>query len=121
MNRNSLMAGVVVVSLLCGGLAQANVGPDEVIRQASIRCWTWSTRERDELKADPDELYRVVDDILLPRFDRRYTGGLVMGKYWRKATPNSGTALSSRCTVRWSRPTPAASSNTAATSCRSCR
>lgn len=86
MNRNSFMAGVVVVSLLCGGLAHANVGPDEVIRQASDQVLDAVNARRDELKADPDELYRVVDDILLPRFDRRYTGGLVMGKYWRKAT-----------------------------------
>ncbi len=87
MNRNSLMAAAILVALLCGGPAQANIGPDEVIRQASDQVLDVVNARRDELKADPDELYKVVDDILLPRFDRRYTGGLVMGKYWRKASP----------------------------------
>ncbi|MGB5622794.1 MAG: ABC transporter substrate-binding protein [Gammaproteobacteria bacterium] len=86
MNRNPLMAVAVLAALLCAGLAQANVGPDDVIRQASDQVLDAVNARRDELKADPDELYRVVDDILLPRFDRRYTGGLVMGKYWRQAS-----------------------------------
>jgi len=39
-----------------------------------------------ELKEDREELYRVIDRILLPRFDRRYAAQLVLGRYWRSAS-----------------------------------
>lgn len=87
MNRSRPIPVLLFAVLLWSGVAQANVGPDEVIREASDEVLAALNARRDELKADPDELYKVVDDILLPRFDRRYTGGLVMGKYWRKASP----------------------------------
>lgn len=87
MNTSQRVTGMLFVFLLWSGMAHANVGPDQVIREASDQVLAAVNARRDELKANPDELYKVVDDILLPRFDRRYTGGLVMGKYWRKATP----------------------------------
>jgi phospholipid transport system substrate-binding protein len=39
-----------------------------------------------ELSENRDELYKVIDRILLPRFDRRYAAQLVLGRYWRTAS-----------------------------------
>jgi len=39
-----------------------------------------------ELEEDREELYRLIDRILLPRFDRRYAAQLVLGRYWRSAS-----------------------------------
>jgi phospholipid transport system substrate-binding protein len=85
--RNRILALTAVGALVFGvGAAATAAGPDEVIREASSEIVAVLDTRRDELAADEQELYRVVDDILLPRFDRRYAGGLVMGKYWREAT-----------------------------------
>jgi phospholipid transport system substrate-binding protein len=85
--RNRILALTAVGALVFGGGAAATAaGPDEVIREASSEIVAVLDTRRDELAADEQELYRVVDNILLPRFDRRYAGGLVMGKYWREAT-----------------------------------
>jgi phospholipid transport system substrate-binding protein len=85
--RNLTLALAAAGALVLGaGAAATAAGPDEVIRQASSEIVAVLDTRRDELAANEDELYRVVDDILLPRFDRRYAGGLVMGKYWREAT-----------------------------------
>jgi phospholipid transport system substrate-binding protein len=62
-------------------------GPDEVIREASDLMLKALGERRAEFESDPDSLYAAVDEILLPRFDRKYTGVLVMGKTARKATP----------------------------------
>ena len=78
------LAGAFALGLIAAASATA-AGPDEVIRQASDEIVAVLATRRDELTADTDELYRVVDEILLPRFDQRYAGGLVMGKYWRQA------------------------------------
>jgi phospholipid transport system substrate-binding protein len=85
--RNRILALTAVGALVFGvGAAATAAGPDEVIREASGEIVAVLDTRRDELAADEQELYRVVDNILLPRFDRRYAGGLVMGKYWREAT-----------------------------------
>ncbi len=62
-------------------------GPDDVIREASDLMLEALAERRSEFEANPDALYATVDEILLPRFDRMYTGVLVMGKTARKATP----------------------------------
>ena len=41
---------------------------------------------KDELAADSEQLYAVIDDILLPRFDRRFAAGQVLARHWRRAT-----------------------------------
>jgi phospholipid transport system substrate-binding protein len=87
MNMRKIMTALAAAgALLTGaGVAATTAGPDEVIRQASDEIVEVLDTRRDELAEDHDELYAVVDEILLPRFDRRYAGGLVMGKYWRQA------------------------------------
>ena len=39
----------------------------------------------DELASDPDALYALIDEILLPRFDRKFAAQMVMAKHWRAA------------------------------------
>lgn len=41
---------------------------------------------REELTADKQKLYAMIDEILLPRFDRQYAAQLVLGQHWRSAS-----------------------------------
>ncbi|MFQ6006673.1 MAG: phospholipid-binding protein MlaC [Woeseia sp.] len=41
---------------------------------------------RDELAGDNEALYALIDGILLPRFDRRYSAQLVLARHWRTAS-----------------------------------
>ena len=78
---------VLILLTTLTGVARATAeGPDDVIRDASQEILAVLETRREELTADEDALLTVVDEILLPRFDRRYSGGLVMGKYWRQAS-----------------------------------
>ena len=79
----ALIAGLIAVSL---PIAAATQGPEDVIREASDLTLEAIDGRRQELKNDQEELFRVVDEILLPRWDRNYSGQLVMGKYWREAS-----------------------------------
>ena len=50
---------------------------------------TWPSAvsgKKEALAADPEALYVVINDILLPRFDRRYAAQLVLGRHWRTAS-----------------------------------
>ena len=79
----TLLIGLVAAFVASPGLAEP--GPAAVIEEVSTLMLEAINDRRDELEGDAQELQRIVDEILLPRFDLRYSGGLVMGKYWRKA------------------------------------
>jgi phospholipid transport system substrate-binding protein len=82
----SSLAMALLLSLPQAALPSAT-GPGDVIREASDEMLAALNAHREEYRKDHDALYAEIDKILLPRFDRMYTGGLVMGKYWRRATP----------------------------------
>jgi phospholipid transport system substrate-binding protein len=82
----TLLATALLASLPPAAVSSAT-GPGEVIREASSEMLDALNEHRDLFRKDRDALYAAVDEILLPRFDQNYSGGLVMGKYWRRATP----------------------------------
>ena len=45
------------------------------------------SERKDELAADPEALYALIDGILLPRFDRTNAAKAVLSKHWKTATP----------------------------------
>lgn len=95
MNFRTIRVHLAVATLAIAGVAAAGVGhaaspersPEQVIRDASELTMAAIDGRRDELKNDRDALFTIVDEILLPRWDRQYTGQLVMGRNWRDATP----------------------------------
>jgi phospholipid transport system substrate-binding protein len=73
--------------------AEPAQSPEEVIRDASREAMAAIESRRAELAADRQALFELVDEILLPRWDRQYTGQLVMGRYWREASPEQREAF----------------------------
>ncbi len=76
----------MVLATASPATAQANA-PETVIKETSQEILDAIEDDREALATDRDALQEVVDDILLPRFDREYSGRLVMGKSYRDATP----------------------------------
>jgi len=83
---SALLAVALLVAIPQAALTNTP-GPAEVIRQASDEMLAALNAHREEYRKNHGALYAEIDKILLPRFDRMYSGGLVMGKYWRQATP----------------------------------
>lgn len=69
--------------LSCGAMAQS---PNDVVQEAADELAAGLEGRKEELDADRDALYVLIDQILLPRFDRRYAAQLVLGKHWRNAS-----------------------------------
>jgi phospholipid transport system substrate-binding protein len=69
--------------LSCGAVAQS---PNDVVQEAADELAAGLEGRKEELDADRDALYVLIDQILLPRFDRRYAAQLVLGKHWRNAS-----------------------------------
>lgn len=80
---------VVTLKLTFLGLsltAFAQQAPDEFVREAAELLDEAVSERKQELAADKEALYEVIDEILLPRFDQRYAAQLVLGRHWRTAS-----------------------------------
>lgn len=82
--RIAFFASIALLFSAAGAQASS---PNDFIREAVDLVAEKVNGRKDELAADSEALYAVVDDILLPRFDRRFAAGQVLARHWRKATP----------------------------------
>jgi phospholipid transport system substrate-binding protein len=93
MIRRTLLAAVLLSGLvsLSPAIARAATGvvdtsgPAELIRTASEVMLKDLETNRSAYRKDPAQLYKLVDDILLPNFDVSFAAQQVLGKHWRTA------------------------------------
>jgi phospholipid transport system substrate-binding protein len=67
--------------------AGTELGPSEVVQGAAQGMLNDLDKDRAGYKRDPAKVGALVDKYLLPHFDTEYSARLVLGKYWRTATP----------------------------------
>ncbi|MDB6088201.1 MAG: hypothetical protein JWN85_985 [Gammaproteobacteria bacterium] len=68
--------------------AQANTqSPSEVVQNSAQSMLRELDANRDMYRKDPSKIGQLVDKYLLPHFDVEFAARLVLGKYWRTATP----------------------------------
>lgn len=85
--RESFYSTLAGITFLLAGAAHATAEtPNEVIESAVVELATALDGRRDALAADREALYSVINDILLPRFDREYAARLVLAQHWRTAS-----------------------------------
>ena len=66
--------------------AEAANRPNEVIEDAVDLLNEGLNGRKEELATDEAALRAFIDGILLPRFDREFAAGAVLGKHWRTAS-----------------------------------
>lgn len=73
-------------------LAQAApIGPDELVRQTSEQVLSTLEKNKALYDKEPDRIYQLVDDIILPNLDFVAMSKLALGKNWNQATPDQQT------------------------------
>ncbi len=65
----------------------ANLSPQDFMVGVSERLFTALDSNRAAIRKNPEAVYPLVDQILLPQFDVEYAAQLVLAQYWRSATP----------------------------------
>jgi len=68
------------------GVQNAVLTPNEVVASASTEIAEKLDGRKDYLKENATELYDLINEVLLPHFDTRFAGRLVLGNHWRNAT-----------------------------------
>lgn len=89
LNRVRLFAGVFGL-LFISALASAETAgvqtPSEFVEEAVAVLADSLEGRRGELAEDKAALYALIDDLLLPRFDRRMAAQQVLARHWRGAS-----------------------------------
>lgn len=83
-----LFLAMVIGLLSFVAMAQS---PNDVVRAAADELEAGLEGRKEILADDRDALYELIDQILLPRFDRRYAAQLVLGRHWRNASDEERT------------------------------
>lgn len=69
------------------GAANAVAGSPNIVIESSVALLAEKLNGRKaELAADRQSLYELIDEILLPRFDRKFAAQVVLAKHWRSAS-----------------------------------
>lgn len=90
MTFSRLLCALLLTTLSSIVLAEDQT-PHQILESAATTIADRLDGNKERLEANPDELYALVDEILLPHFDTRYAGYLVLGKHWRTATDEQRT------------------------------
>ncbi|HEY9199064.1 MAG TPA: ABC transporter substrate-binding protein [Gammaproteobacteria bacterium] len=83
----------VITALLLGLALNAavavagNADPETLVRETSDRMLVVLKEQNAVIKAEPQRLYALVADIVLPHFDFERMARWVLGKHWKRATP----------------------------------
>jgi phospholipid transport system substrate-binding protein len=88
MMRNKLLTVLVLALSSLAALADAAPAapPDQIVQETAKAIFDAVNKDKVELQKDPNKLYDVVGNTLLPHFDFALASQLVLGPYWRSAS-----------------------------------
>jgi phospholipid transport system substrate-binding protein len=80
-----LMSLALTVALAAMPVNGEEQSPQEVIESAVALLAEKMAGREETLAADRQSLYALIDEILLPRFERTYAARIVLAKHWNSA------------------------------------
>ncbi len=87
-----------LVMLVCmaglQGVAQAAVGPDDVVRKGTNELLSTIERQRSTFAQNPEQFFTAVEDVLSPVIHFDFFSKLVMGDFYAAATPEQRAKFS---------------------------
>ncbi|MEI7187566.1 phospholipid-binding protein MlaC [Dickeya dianthicola] len=94
MLKRLLMVALLVVAPLVSAADQTNpqTDPYKLMSEAAKKTFDRLKNEQSSIKQDPNHLRTVVREELLPYVQVKYAGALVLGQYYKSATPDQREA-----------------------------
>jgi phospholipid transport system substrate-binding protein len=80
------MLTVMSVSWFQPVLAESIESPDALLERTSAQVLKILRDDHELLKEEPDRVYKIIDDYILPHLDDVTMAKLALGKNWKKAT-----------------------------------
>lgn len=86
MFKRFLMVALLAIAPLAATAADQS-DPYKLMNEAASKTFTRLKNEQPKIKQDPNYLRQVVREELLPYVQIKYAGALVLGRYYKEATP----------------------------------
>ena len=88
--KSILLAFATILMGMSSAFAE-DQSPNEVIESAVSILTERMDGQKEALSADRQAMYALIDEVLLPRFDRKFAAQIVLAKNWRTATEEQRT------------------------------
>lgn len=86
---NKLAVSLFISGFLLAGSGWAQGHPAEIlVKETAEKILQQLRAEREVVTKDNNRVFELVDAVVLPHFDFYKMSAWVLGKYWRKATPD---------------------------------
>jgi len=82
---------LLLLVVFCGGVHASMQSPQDLIETTANQVLKKLTSEKDLISKEPDRIYDLVNEFILPHFDFERMSKWVLGKYWRRTTPEQKT------------------------------
>lgn len=92
MFKRFLMVAMLVIAPVAAHAAADQTNPYQLMNEAAGKVFTRLKNEQPKIKQDPNYLRQIVREELLPYVQIKYAGALVLGRYYREATPDQREA-----------------------------
>ncbi|QBM25233.1 phospholipid-binding protein MlaC [Citrobacter arsenatis] len=87
MFKRLMMVAMLVIAPLSAATAADQTNPYKLMDEAAQKTFDRLKNEQPKIRSNPDYLRQVVDQELLPYVQVKYAGALVLGRYYKEATP----------------------------------
>ncbi|WP_338506744.1 phospholipid-binding protein MlaC [Erwinia aphidicola] len=87
MFKRLLMVAMLVIAPVAANAAADQTNPYKLMNEAAQKTFDRLKNEQPKIKQDPNYLRQVVREELLPYVQVKYAGALVLGRYYKEATP----------------------------------
>ena len=87
MFKRFLMVAMLVIAPVAANAAADQTNPYQLMNEAANKTFTRLKTEQPKIKQDPNYLRQIVRQELLPYVQIKYAGALVLGRYYKDATP----------------------------------
>ncbi|AXF78901.1 phospholipid-binding protein MlaC [Erwinia tracheiphila] len=87
MFKRFLMVAMLIIAPAAAHATVDQTNPYKLMNEAAEKTFTRLKNEQPKIKQTPDYLRQIVREELLPYVQIKYAGALVLGRYYREATP----------------------------------
>ena len=84
---------VMFLLMLAVNANAESLGPQELIKQTSDNVLNTLEKNKAVYEKDPDQIYTLVNEIILPHLDFKAMSQLALGKHWRQANDEQKEAF----------------------------
>lgn len=83
----ALVFAILAAAFSLNAAATGNASPQELVKTTTDRVLERLADDREAIENSPDRLFEIVDEIIIPHFDFERMSRRVLGKAWKRASP----------------------------------